>query len=243
MEQVHAHGLYDIECDTATTSAQDCARQIRGVSAAATGPHRVRAAQGDAPRWPADRRLRRPTIGQPRSRRRTARPRRRRFSVRTSGGTAAQDPAGRGRTPSGTRGRHRRSGEAATSAEVLAGPRPWAADGGASFVPAPDAASTAWSERGGAASVRGAVAVGSRALRAGERHLPCVTSRADSTSAPRTQHRPAAHATSPAWAAPAVRAGPARPCVRPVRDRDRARGRRPEGTHSCWWPGGRPPLR
>ncbi|MEH0573918.1 MULTISPECIES: AAA family ATPase [Streptomyces] len=27
--QVHAHGLYDIECDTSTTSPLDCARQIR----------------------------------------------------------------------------------------------------------------------------------------------------------------------------------------------------------------------
>ncbi|MET7290665.1 AAA family ATPase [Streptomyces griseoloalbus] len=27
-EQVHAHGLYDIECDTTTSSATDCARQI-----------------------------------------------------------------------------------------------------------------------------------------------------------------------------------------------------------------------
>ncbi|MFE2870500.1 chloramphenicol phosphotransferase CPT family protein [Embleya sp. NPDC059259] len=27
--QVHAHGLYDIECDTGTTSPLDCARQIR----------------------------------------------------------------------------------------------------------------------------------------------------------------------------------------------------------------------
>ncbi|MEU9098596.1 AAA family ATPase [Streptomyces sp. NPDC048361] len=29
MAQVHAHGLYDIECDTGTTSALDCARRIR----------------------------------------------------------------------------------------------------------------------------------------------------------------------------------------------------------------------
>ncbi|MFF4602894.1 chloramphenicol phosphotransferase CPT family protein [Streptomyces sp. NPDC001339] len=28
-EQVHAHGLYDIECDTTTAGAVDCARQIR----------------------------------------------------------------------------------------------------------------------------------------------------------------------------------------------------------------------
>ncbi|MGW9175905.1 chloramphenicol phosphotransferase CPT family protein [Streptomyces decoyicus] len=28
-DQVHAHGLYDIECDTAATSAEDCARQIK----------------------------------------------------------------------------------------------------------------------------------------------------------------------------------------------------------------------
>lgn len=27
--QVHAHGLYDIECDTGTTSPADCARQIK----------------------------------------------------------------------------------------------------------------------------------------------------------------------------------------------------------------------
>ncbi|MFG2222664.1 chloramphenicol phosphotransferase CPT family protein [Streptomyces sp. NPDC048644] len=27
-EQVHAHGVYDIECDTATATAVDCARQI-----------------------------------------------------------------------------------------------------------------------------------------------------------------------------------------------------------------------
>ncbi|MFG2720141.1 chloramphenicol phosphotransferase CPT family protein [Streptomyces sp. NPDC048416] len=27
--QVHAHGLYDVECDTSTTSPLDCARQIR----------------------------------------------------------------------------------------------------------------------------------------------------------------------------------------------------------------------
>lgn len=29
LEQVHAHGLYDIECDTDTDSAADCALQIR----------------------------------------------------------------------------------------------------------------------------------------------------------------------------------------------------------------------
>ncbi|MGW7004535.1 chloramphenicol phosphotransferase CPT family protein [Streptomyces sp. NPDC054933] len=29
LEQVHAHGPYDIECDTATASAAECARQIR----------------------------------------------------------------------------------------------------------------------------------------------------------------------------------------------------------------------
>ncbi|MEJ8652328.1 hypothetical protein WKI65_30630 [Streptomyces sp. MS1.AVA.3] len=28
-DQVHAHGLNDIECDTAATSAEDCARQIK----------------------------------------------------------------------------------------------------------------------------------------------------------------------------------------------------------------------
>lgn len=28
-EQVHAHGLYDIECDTATADAEECARRIR----------------------------------------------------------------------------------------------------------------------------------------------------------------------------------------------------------------------
>ncbi|CAL9634577.1 chloramphenicol phosphotransferase CPT family protein [Streptomyces griseomycini] len=27
-ERVHAHGLYDVECDTTTTSAADCARRI-----------------------------------------------------------------------------------------------------------------------------------------------------------------------------------------------------------------------
>ncbi|MCX4821334.1 chloramphenicol phosphotransferase CPT family protein [Streptomyces sp. NBC_01142] len=29
LEQVHAHGLYDIECDTTTADAVDCAQQIR----------------------------------------------------------------------------------------------------------------------------------------------------------------------------------------------------------------------
>lgn len=28
-DQVHAHGLYDIECDTAAAGAEDCARQIK----------------------------------------------------------------------------------------------------------------------------------------------------------------------------------------------------------------------
>ncbi|MFP3992809.1 AAA family ATPase, partial [Streptomyces sp. E11-3] len=29
LAQVHSHGRYDVECDTGTTSPQDCARQIR----------------------------------------------------------------------------------------------------------------------------------------------------------------------------------------------------------------------
>ncbi len=50
LEFVHAHGLYDLECDTSLLSPRDCALQIRDFLAQRTGPgafDRLRAS-----RWP-----------------------------------------------------------------------------------------------------------------------------------------------------------------------------------------------
>lgn len=40
LEQVHAHGIYDLECDTRTASAHDCAVRIKGFLADPAG-HRA----------------------------------------------------------------------------------------------------------------------------------------------------------------------------------------------------------
>lgn len=147
--------------------------------------------------------------------------------------------------PSGTPRRDRSSAVAATASGVHVRVRVPArgVPAGVSCVPVPDVASPAWRARGAVAPGPHAVAVGAPELRAAGWHLPCATSRAVSAFDPRTPHPPAAHVTTPAWAAGAVRAGPERRCVRPVRDRARAGIRRPEGTRSRWWSGGRPPLR
>lgn len=145
--------------------------------------------------------------------------------------------------PFGTPRRDRSSAVAGTAAGVPVRARARGVPAGVPCVPVPDGASPAWRARGAVVPGPPAVAVGAQLLRAAGWHLPCVTSRAVSAFAGWTPHPPAAHVTTSVWAAGAVRAGPERRCVRPVRDRARARIRRPEGTRSRWWSGGRPPLR
>ncbi len=147
--------------------------------------------------------------------------------------------------PSGTPRRDRSSAVAATAAgvHVRARVRARGVPGAVWCLPVPDVASAARRARGVVAPGPHAVAVGAPVVRAAGWHLPCAASGAVSAFAPWTPHPPAAHVTTPVWAAGAARAGPGRRCVRPVRDRARARIRRPEGTRSRWWSGGRPPLR